>query len=312
MTGTVVIAASLGATACFSLSTALKHRSAVQAAGPAAGRGPARGTAQFLRLTAVHPSWLGGMTADAGGLALQMTALHLGALAVVQPLMVTALLFSLVLNHLVAGTRISWRELRWAGVLVASLGAFLVVSGAASPRIAGPVQQADRAPAVAIAVGALAFAAFSLVAARRGGRRSGAMWLGITVGMDYACTAALIKSCSNTLLAHGPLALLTSWQPYAAVVTGALGLVLAQLAFRAGPLRNSLPAMATSDPLLSIALGVFVYDEHLRPGVGAIAIEVACLAVLCLAAFALSRTGVDDLAAPSAPDDDATVTASRV
>lgn len=301
--GAVVIAASLGATAFFSLSTALKHRSATHAMG--GGRDRSGGTAQFLKATAVHPPWLGGLLADAGGLALQITALHLGALAVVQPLMVTALLFSIVLNHWFAGTRITRNELGWAGLLVAALGGFLLLSGASSPAVTGPLQQADRAPAIAIAAGAVGFALVSLLAARRAHRRAGALWLGITVGLDYACTAALIKSSSNTLLAHGPLGMLTSWQPYAALVTGGLGLVLTQLAFRAGPLSTSLPAMATADPLLSIALGVFVYDEHLRPGAVAIGGELTCLALLCLAAFALSRVRAED------PNDPAPASPSR-
>ena len=299
--GAVVVAASLGATAFFSLSTALKHRSATHATG--GGRARSGGTAQFLKATAVHPPWLGGLLADAGGLTLQITALHLGALAVVQPLMVTALLFSIVLNHWFAGTRITRHELAWAGLLVASLGGFLLLSGASSPSVTGPLQPADRAPAIAIAAGAVGFAAVSLLAARRAHRRAGALWLGITVGLDYACTAALIKSSSNTLLAHGLLGMLSSWQPYAALATGGLGLVLTQLAFRAGPLRTSLPAMATADPLLSIALGVFVYDEHLRPGALAIGGELACLTLLCLAAFALGRVRADEPTgpAPSSP-----------
>ena len=59
---------------------------------------------------------------------------------------------------------------------------------------------------------------------------------------------------------------LTSWQLYTVVVVGAIGLFLSQLAFQAGPLTASLPAMATVDPLLSIVVGVLVYDEHIHRG----------------------------------------------
>jgi drug/metabolite transporter (DMT)-like permease len=290
VTTATVVGTTLAATTFFALSTALKHRSAAKAdAGEVQKR-----TVHFLRDTAVSPLWLGGMLADLGGLTLQITALHIGALAVVQPLMITALLFSLVLNHVVAGTRITGRELVGAGVLVAALVSFLFVSGASSPRITGPAQPADPVPAVALGVAAVVICLVCLAVARRSSPGLRAALTGATVGTAYAFTAALIKASSNVLVSHGLIALATSWQLYVAVVSGATGLVLTQLAFRAGPLRSSLPSIATVDPLVSIVLGVVVYDEHLRPGVLPVAGEVLCLLVLCGAAVYLGRMTLDD------------------
>lgn len=281
------MAASVGATAFFALATALKHRSAGET--PRAHRaGPAQ-LARFVAATAQHPLWLAGLAADAAGLTLQVTALHLGALAVVQPLMITALLFSLVANHQVAGTRISSREVAGGVVLVAALIAFLFVSGASSPKISGPAAPADKAPAVAIGVASLLIASGCVLAARRLKSGRGPALIGVAVGLAYACTAALIKSCSNIAVGHHLIALATSWQLYVLVVTGIAGLVLSQLAFQAGPLRASLPVIATVDPLVSILLGVLVYDEHLRSGPAAIAGEIACLLVLFTAAIYLGR-----------------------
>jgi EamA domain-containing membrane protein RarD len=124
--------------------------------------------------------------------------------------------------------------------------------------------------------------------ARRLTRGPRAALIGVAVGVTYACTAALIKSCTNIVL-RGLPALLTSWQLYALIVTGVAGLALNQLAFQAGPLHASLPAIATVDPLLSVALGVLVYDERLRSGAGAWIAEAACLAALAAAALFLSR-----------------------
>lgn len=292
MAGTgVIVACALGATAFFSLATALKHRTAGLTP-PAASKGSVTG---FLVATARHPLWLAGIAADIGGLALQVTALHLGALAVVQPLMITALLFSLLVNHKVAGTRVSKREAIGALVLVTALAAFLLFSGASSPAITGPAQQADPEPALAIGVAAVIISVGFIMAARRVPQAGAAALLGVSVGIIYACTAALIKSCSNVALSQGWLALVTSWQLYLLLALGAGGLALSQLAFQAGPLRTSLPAIATVDPLLSIALGVFVYGEHLRPGTLAIVGELACLLALTASAIYLSRlTGVQE------------------
>jgi drug/metabolite transporter (DMT)-like permease len=281
-----VVPAALGATVFFALSTGLKHRSAGQP--PVAGMSARRSTGQFLLATARHPLWLGGIGADVGGFALQVVALHLGALAVVQPLLITALLFSLIVNHKIAGTRVSKRELAGGAALVAALVAFLVASGASSPHVTGPAQTADRTPAVALALGSAAVLVLCVLLASRLGGTRGTALLGVAVGVTYACTAALIKSCSDVALSAGPVALLTGWQLYLLVAAGATGLILSQLAFRAGPLRASLPAIATVDPLLSIAFGVLVYDEHLRTGTSAVLAELGCLLVLSAAVVYLS------------------------
>ena len=289
-----VVAAALGSTLFFALATALKHRSAEQT--PDARRRGLRPLLHFLVATARHPLWLCGIAADVGGVTLQVTALHIGALAAVQPLLVTSIVVSLLFNHRIAGTRVEAREIRGGIVLVVAIGGFLLVSGASSPAVTGPVQPADVAPAVSVGVVAVLLALVSVLLSRRLPHGRGAALLGVTTGVTFACTAALIKSCSNIVLAHGPVALLTSWQPYVLVAAGLAGLVLTQLAFQAGPLRASLPATASVDPLVSIALGVLIYDEHLRTGPVAITAELACLTVMCAAAAYLSRL------TPQSPD----------
>lgn len=288
-----VVAAAIGSMMFFALATALKHRSAEET--PDARVRGARALLRFIRATVRHPLWLSGVAADVGGVTLQVTALHIGALAAVQPLLVSSIVVSLLLNHRLAGTPVEPREIRGATVLVAAIAGFLLVSGASSRAVTGPVQPADVAPAISIGVAAVLLAIGCVLVSRRLPRGRGAALLGVTVGVTFACTAALIKACSNIVLAHGPLALLTSWQPYVLVAAGVAGLVLTQLAFQAGPLRLSLPATACVDPLVSIALGVLIYDEHLRTGPVAIAGELACLAVMCAAAAYLS------LLTPEAP-----------
>ena len=122
-----VVGASVGATACFSVSTALKHRSA-EGVPETAGYDARAATAGRRHGT---PLYLAALLADGAGLALQVLALHIGALSVVQPLMTTALVFSLVAAHRIAHTRISGRELSCAALLVVALVGFLLASGTA-------------------------------------------------------------------------------------------------------------------------------------------------------------------------------------
>lgn len=300
----LVVLASLGSTAFFALATALKHSSA-RALPRVRGLGP-RGLVKFMLATSRHPLWLGGIACDVGGVALQVLALHFGALAVVQPLLVSALVFSLVLNHRIAHTRITGRELTWAVVLALALAGFLIISGAASPT--NVAQTVDRMPAVFAALVAVGLAGTCVVMARRVHSGAAAALIGVATGTTYACTAALIKSCTD-LFVRSPLILLTSWQLYVLILAGGIGLLLSQLAFQAGPLTASLPAIATVDPLLSIALGVVVYDEQLRSTAIASVGEVTCLVLMSAAAFVLSRVGsqpkvagsADRTAAPAVP-----------
>ncbi len=282
-----VIASSLGSAAAFSVATTLKHRSA--GAVPDAQDLNLRKVGSLVRATVSHRLWLAGIAADAIAVSLQVVALHLGGLAVVQPLLVSGLLFAVLLRQASNG-RVDTRQIIWGLVLTGALAGFLIVAGT-STQASGPREPLDRAPAVAAAVTGVLFAAICVALGRRmRGHGSAAAALGVAVGLVYAGTAALIKALTDIGAVH-PLSILTSWQLYALIAAGAAGLTLNQLAFQAGPLTASLPATATVDPLASIALGVLVYDEHLRTGGAAALGLVALLLVLGAATVQLSRAG---------------------
>jgi drug/metabolite transporter (DMT)-like permease len=256
----LVIVLSLGSAFAFAISTNLKHSSAGQV--PDFSRLRVRALARFVTATLSHPLWLAGIVTDAIGLALQVLALHLGALAVVQPLLVSGLLFSLLLRRR-QGRPVTGAEVRWALVLTGCLIGFLSLAGT-NPGAGG--DGPDRLPAVVAAAAGVGLAlACLLLAHRRRPAADAAALSGVAVGVVYAATAALLKGLTDRAV-HGPLVTLTSWQLYTVVVVGAIGLFLSQLAFQAGPLTASLPAMATVDPLLSIVVGVLVYDEHIHRG----------------------------------------------
>src|SRR3954447_4512855 len=113
MSGGLAVLGALGSALCFATSSVLQQRGAARAP---------RGTGlhlDLLRHLVTRPIWLAGMTAAAGTLALQAVALSKGQLALVQPLLVTGLLFALPLSMVLEGKRPSGREWTWAAVLVA-------------------------------------------------------------------------------------------------------------------------------------------------------------------------------------------------
>ena len=281
----MVVLVTLAAALAFATTSTLKHVSAGQV--PDAGGMQPRALGRFVAATVSDRYWLGGIAADVVGLSLQLVALHLGALGVVQPLLLTGLLFALLLRGRSRG-RISAREIGWAGVVTAALAGFLALAGTANSVL--PADGIDRKPAAAAAAVGVVLAVVCVGLGRRAAQRGrAAALLGIAVGAVYAATAALLKALTNIAL-HGVGPLLASWQLYVVVVLGATGLLLNQLAFQAGPLNASLPAIATVDPLFSIAIGVIVYDEQVRQGVPAAIGLGALLLVLGVAVIALTRT----------------------
>lgn len=258
--------AGVGAALAFGTSTHLKHLSAGEVPDAQALHPGALG--RLVRATMVHRLWLGGIGADVVGLALQMTALHLGPLAAVQPLLILGLLFALLLRQR-HHAQLRPAELGWAGVV------------------------ADSGPAIAAAATGLVLAAACVGIGRtqRGSGRSAAL-LGVAVGVVYASSAALLKAITD-IVVRDPISILWSWQLYAVVVVGVTGLVLNQLAFQAGPLTASLPAISTVDPLLSIVIGVWVFDERIRHGVLSDVALAGLLLVLGAGVIKLSRVAVD-------------------
>lgn len=277
-----VVPTTVTAALLFATSSTLKHMSA--SAVPVAPAGRPHRLLGFVRATVVHRLWLLGIACDAGALALQVVALHLGTLVVVQPLLISGLVFALLLRRATGRQHVSGRQLGWAGVLVAALGGFVALT-ATGPTAAA----ADRLPAVVAGVGVLVATAGCVALGRSVSSRGGAAaLLGAGVGIVYAATAALLKALTDIATSH-PLHLLVAWQTYLTIVAGAVGLLLNQLAFQAGPLAASLPATAAVDPLVSIVLGLAVFDEHVRDTVAGGAVPSVLLAAVVVCIVQLAR-----------------------
>ena len=73
------------------------------------------------------PRWWAGLIGDGGGYVMQAVALSLGSVLVVQPLIVTSLLFALPLSAKFSGIRITRSAWSLAIMLAISLAIFLVV-----------------------------------------------------------------------------------------------------------------------------------------------------------------------------------------
>ena len=278
----VLVAAGLGtgAAACFAVATAAQHRSASDV--PEAGGLEVRALVTFARATVLHRLWLLGIGADLVGLSLHVLALGQGSLALVQPLLISGLLFALPARRLLDRQPVTRSELARGALLVAGLSVFLFSADPSGG------DTADRLPAVLLAVGLAVLAAGLLVVGRRRSTRLRAALYGTATGLCFGATAALIKACTNAM-AHGWPHLLRSPALWALLLVGPAGLALNQLAFQAGPLTASLPALTVVDPLVSLAAGLLVFDETFSSQPSRLAAGAVGLIVVVTAAVALSR-----------------------
>jgi hypothetical protein len=286
------ILAAVAAAALFAVAAALQHRSAglVSARQASAGRqGQAARVAGFAPRTLRHPLWIAGALASLAGFGLHALALRDGSLTLVQPLLVTGVIFALPLRQVLERRRPRYSELGWAAALALGLAVFIVVST--------PTAAATQAPDLRPAVICVAAIALTIPGCCLAGRRAtgsvAAAALGTAAGLAFAATAGLLKETVD-VVSRDAGALLTTWPGYALVVVGGIGLLLNQLAYQAGPLRASLPAITTVNPIVSLVIGVAVFDERFRSGAPYLAGELLGLALIAVAAIELSRSGPAD------------------
>ncbi|KJY45091.1 MULTISPECIES: DMT family transporter [unclassified Streptomyces] len=233
-----------------------------------------------------RPVWIAGILAVIAAGVGQAAALATGALVLVQPLFVLELPLALLIASLVARRRLPgalW--LAVAGV-VAGLGVALFAASPTGNRTHVP---ADRwIPALAAC--AAVVAALAVAGLRRPPGRARAGCLGAATAVCYAITAALMKHSVFVLTEHGIVGFLTAWQTYAFGATGICALLLLEHAMQGGPLVASQPALTLGDAGISIALGVVLYEEHLRAGWWVLP-QLLGVALICAGVVALARAG---------------------
>ncbi|MGH3631437.1 MAG: DMT family transporter [Sciscionella sp.] len=270
----------IGAAGTMAMASALQHRGAQDT--PQVKTLQPRQVLRFARALLAQRLWLLALPFQVLGLVLHAIALHSGPLAEVQPLLTCSIVFALPLNHLLHGNRITSREFGWAVVLAIGLVGFLL---AAAPVAAGIGRHNSFWPT---ATGLAVLVCGVLLVSRRATATVAAALLGIAAGTAYAAQAVFLQA-TTVVLAGGPVALLTSSAFYGLLAAGASGFVLTQLAFRAGPLASSMPAITITGPLLGVAFGVLIDNEHLRGSALSIVVETFGLLLLSCATIALAR-----------------------
>ncbi|MDQ0945594.1 DMT family transporter [Streptomyces sp. V1I1] len=231
-----------------------------------------------------RPVWLAGILAVIAAAVCQALALATGPLTVVQPLFVLELPLTLIVASLLLRRRLP--RVGWAAVafVVTGLGVALAAASPTGNRTHVPL---DRwGPALAVCVCAVVVLAVTALSRSEG--RARAACLGTATAISYALTAALMKASMHILDDQGTAAFFAAWQTYAFALAGVAALFLLENAMQAGPLVASQPAITLGDALVSLALGVTLYEEHVRSGLWLMP-QLLGLALIALGAVVLSR-----------------------
>ncbi|MCX5316587.1 DMT family transporter [Streptomyces sp. NBC_00154] len=245
-----------------------------------------RGSHLFGKLGFIRrPAWRWGAgLLVVSGLA-QALALATGPLAVVQPVMTTELLFTLVLAAVVFRRPPGVRT--WGAFLGMALGLAVFLL------LASPTGGLETVPPKRWLFSAVPAATVSIVLIVVGMRLRGsarAAVLGSATAIGFAFTAALIKDTLG-LVSGGVEGLFATWQIYTAAAVGLSSFLLLQATLRAGSLAASQPALTLGDSLLSVILGVSLFEEQIDLGWRVLP-EAAALALIVLASVHLSSSPV--------------------
>jgi drug/metabolite transporter (DMT)-like permease len=228
--------------------------------------------------------WLAGFVVLIAAFLLQFLALHFGRLTTVQPILTLELPFLVAILGIWFRQPLTWKE--WVGSSAAAggLAAFLALSAPS-----GGNETPDLANWGVVSFAVIAAISLSVLFTRGGSPAWRAAWFGTAGAIAFAFTAALIKTM-NDQIAQGWSDVFTSWPPYALAGSGLVGVFLAQNAFHAGPVTASQSALVVVDPLVSIAIGIGLFGDHVQTAGGRLIGEILAMLVLFAGVLSLSRS----------------------
>jgi drug/metabolite transporter (DMT)-like permease len=288
----VTIVYALLAALCNALNVIAQHAASIS--------GPKRDTGWRLVVYLLHNSlWLAGWVVLAGAFVFQALALHAGQMSVVQPLLVTELVFALVLRR--AWLHQSIRPVTWWAGLATCLSLALFLA-TAEPHGGRPVPDSHVWVTVSVAtVGAAA--ALALLGMRGSSARRAAL-LGSATAIIWALVAAFIKTTTETLSQFGVAGMFTHWPVYALAGAGLTAELLQQATLHVGPLSVSQPLLVIVDPIMSIGLSVWLFGEYFALDAPRLALASLAFAVLIAAVTALTRTAPATMSSEPGPAPD--------
>ena len=264
-----VVLVALSSAALFAVGSSLQHRSA--------GSAPAGSKRRMVRALLQRPVWLVGAGLCAAAFGLHAEALNLGDLTVVQPIILSGIVFAVLARSVIDQRLPSRGEMGWAVVTWVGLALFIGVLRPSAPR------PPEEARALVVVATGLVAAALLAVLARRGRGRPlvRGLVLAAASGVLFGLVAGLLK-VTTVESQEGILHLLTRWSSWALLGAGAGAILLNQRAYQATRLSVSTPVLNVCQLVVSLTFGWLVFQERLFASPLTVVVEASGLAVMVL------------------------------
>jgi drug/metabolite transporter (DMT)-like permease len=174
------------------------------------------------------------------------------------------------------------REIAGAAVVVLGLALFTVFGKPAGGKENAP----NREWAIALAVITALCAVLFVLGRRAEGSRKAAL-VGVVSGVLFGTSACLVKPTIDMLhVSVGEV--LSHWEFYAMAIAGITAFVLQQVSLSTGYLATSVATVSVSNPIVSVLLGVLLFDERLARPPWHIVVATAGLVLSMLGAITIS------------------------
>lgn len=241
----------------------------------------------LVRSLVRRPLWVVGWLINLFSFMVQAAALHLGSVALVQPILVTQLLFTLPLASAWCRRWPQWRDWLSGLAICAGLAVFLAVRGAA-PQSGEP----DRSLVIVAGLSVLvAVIVLTMVSARRRPPVHSTL-IAVAAALCFSISAVLMKLTAADLLGRGVAATAGDWVGYGLAASTLAGLLLEQGAFAAGSLPAAVAAITITNPLTSYLIGILAFDVKPPTGLGVLAALAGAGALLSIGAVGLAHSPI--------------------
>lgn len=228
---------------------------------------------QLARTVMSSRRWLAGFSAMLAGLGLQVVALTLAPVSVVQPVLAAGLVGLVVAGGPLLGERLAWRQ-KAALLLVIAAVVAIAISSQPGARLARSVPAARFVlVAAAVAGVALVSAIAGLRATRRGGGLLAPAWtaaaLAAAAGSLYGLGAVAEKAVATNVVGDGITGgiagSLMSVYPWLFVLVTLAGMVVFQVALQAHPASMIATVSNVVSSVCALAGASMVFGELLLP-----------------------------------------------
>jgi drug/metabolite transporter (DMT)-like permease len=241
--------------------------------------------------------WLLGLAAQIVGVVLQGAALDRGRVSIIQPLLVTTVIWALPLGYFVTQQTIGAREVTGAAIIVVGLALFASFGDPAAG-----VSNAPTSDWIAAILVIGAACAALLLFANRGSLSLRAALLGTVAGLLYGLSATLMKPVVESLHTDGLGGTMGGWEFWVWAGAGLIGFVFQQLSLSTGRLVPSVAAVSVANPIVSVLLGALILQERLDknpPSHAVISVGGLCLALLGSVVISSAREGRHEVEEPA-------------